>query len=114
MEERILYYLEDIDVRRAMGQSPRRLKSTGFTIPKKYIYFYFHKSNKLMKICPGCHTEVLSPVDYSASSGNFFVFNLNCDEYTYEFYDVSGYVMIDPTYNTPIITRGPIKFIGIE
>lgn len=114
MEERILYYLEDLDVRRAMGQPPRRLKSTGFIIPKKYSYFYFYKTRKLMKICSFCHTEVMSPMILDAFSNNFFVFNLDCQDVTYEYYGASGSVVVDPTYNIPIIVRGPIKFIDIE
>jgi hypothetical protein len=112
MEERILYYLEDLDARRELGQPPRKLKlPQDFVLPKRNTYFYFYKSQKLMKICPFCHTEVMSPVELSASSNNFFVFNLDCQDVTYEYYDASGYVMVDPTHSVPLIVRGPIKFI---
>jgi hypothetical protein len=112
MEERILYYLEDLDTRRALGQPPRKLKPPpGFVLPKRNTYFYFYKTRKLMKICPFCHTEVMSPMILDAFSNNFFVFNLDCQEVTYEYYAASGYVMVDPTYSTPVIVRGPIKFI---
>jgi len=114
MEERILYYLEDLDTRRALGQSPRKLKPPpGFVLPKRVSYFYFYKTQKLMKVCPFRHTEVMSPLELSAASNNFFVFNLECQEVTYEYYDASGYVMVDPTYNIPVIVRGPIKFIDV-
>jgi hypothetical protein len=112
MEERILYYLEDLDTRRALGQLPRKLKlPTGFVLPKRFTYFYFHKTQKLLKICPFCHTEVMTPVELSAASNNFFVFNLYCQDVIYEYYSASGYIMVDPTYNIPVIVRGPIKFI---
>ena len=114
MEERILYYLEDLDTRRALGQPPRKLKPPpGFILPKRFSYFYFHKTQKLMKVCPSLHTEVMSPLELSTASNNFFVFNLECQEVTYEYYSASGYVMVDPTYNTPVIVRGPIKFIDV-
>jgi hypothetical protein len=112
MEERILYYLEDLDTRRELGQPPRKVKiPPGFVLPKKYSYFYFYKTRKLMKICPFLHTEVTSPMILDAFSNNFFVFNLDCQDVTYEFYGASGSVVVDPTYNIPIIVRGPIKFI---
>lgn len=112
MEERILYYLEDLDTRRALGQPPRKLKlPTGFVLPKRFSYFYFYKTRKLMKVCPFCHTEVMSPVVLSACSNNFYVFNLECQDVTYEYYGASGSVMVDPIYNIPVIVRGPIKFI---
>jgi hypothetical protein len=112
MEERILYYLEDLDTRRAFGQPPRKLKiPPGFVLPERVSYFYFYKSQKLMKICPFLHTEVMSPVELSACSNNFFVFNLECQDVTYEYYGASGSVMVDPTYSVPVIVRGPIKFI---
>jgi hypothetical protein len=112
MEERILYYLEDLDTRRAFGQPPRKLKiPPGFVLPQRISYFYFYKTRKLMKICPFSNTEVMSPVILNAFSNNFYVFNLDCQEVTYEYYAASGYVLVDPTYSIPVIVRGPIKFI---
>jgi hypothetical protein len=67
-----------------------------------------------MRICPDCHTEVMSPVSFDLSADTLYAFNAGADYYTYEYYDEYGRVMIDPTYSMPIIVRGPIKFIGLE
>lgn len=112
LSEKILEYA-DIDTRRSLGLPPRKLK-TNFVLPQKYSYFYFHKSQKLMRICPDCHTEVMSPVSFDLSADTLYAFNAGADYYTYEYYDEYGRVMIDPTYSMPIIVRGPIKFIGLE
>ena len=64
-----------------------------------------------MKVCPDCHVDVLSPVELNLSSPNFYIFNLDCDQYTYESYGSDGSVIVDPLYTAPIIARGPIKFI---
>lgn len=53
----------------------------------------------------------MSPMILDAFSNNFFVFNLDCQDVTYEYYGASGYVLVDPTYSIPVIVRGPIKFI---
>jgi len=111
MKERIMYFLEDLDVRRQLGQPPRKLKMTNFVMPEKYNFFYFVHKKKLLKICQDCHVDVLSPVDLSLTTNNFYIFNLECDEYTYEYYSSDGVVVVDPSYTAPIVARGPIKFI---
>lgn len=112
MEQKILEYA-DIDTRRSLGLPPRKLK-TSFVLPPKYSYFYFHKSQKLMRICPDCHTEIMSPVSLDLAIDKLYAFNASHDYYTYEYYDSYGRVMVDPTYCMPIIASSPIKFIGLE
>lgn len=112
IQERILYYLEDLDTRRALGQAPRKLKPLeGFVIPEKYYYYYFYKSKKLMQICPDIRTQVYSPVELSVCGNNYYIFNLNFKKYTYEYYAADGSVMVDPASSVPIVTCTRIKFI---
>lgn len=112
LQKIILFYLEDLDTRRELGELPRKLKNN---LKLKLFFcrtFYFTKSQKLMQIDPGCCTSIFHPVElYDEKILNKTVFNIDWDEYTYEWYTVQGHVIVDPTQCVPIFMRGPILFI---
>jgi hypothetical protein len=108
--DKILDHVEDLDVRRELGLPPRKVKIPDIDMTR-YRYVYFAESRKLMTVWPRSHTAVYYPIDLSVWSERFYVFNLEGHEYTCEFYDTEGRIYVDPTFATPIIIRGPIKFI---
>jgi hypothetical protein len=104
--DRVLDFIEGIDLRRDIGLGPRKLV-TNFKPPMHKGVIYHRKTQKLFDILP--HRVIIRcPVPMSTGLERFHIFNISGDEYTYEEYCTDGRVFIDPYENYPILICGDI------
>jgi hypothetical protein len=104
--DRVLDFIEGIDLRRELGLGPRKLVHS-FKLPRHKGVIYNRKTQKLFDILP--HRVIIRhPISMSTGADRFHVFNITGDEYTYEEYCTDGRVYIDPFETFPILICGDI------
>jgi hypothetical protein len=104
--DRVLDFIEGIDLRRELGLGPRRLV-TDFKVPRHKGIVYHKKTKKLIDILPH-RTIIRHPIDVSYGNERFYLFNIMGEEYTLEEYCTDGRVLVDPFEYYPIIISGEI------
>ena len=100
MNEKILSYIDDIDIRRSFGLRPRRLKEDRLCelnnlLSHDGIFFKLETCALYNFNNTGCYT-ISKPVTLDIISDGLKIFNLYQNEYTLEIYFHDGVVITYP------------------
>lgn len=114
MNQKILDHIEDLDVRRDLGVSPRRLDPERLMVLERALdhdrIFYNMDTFKLMNFRPVEYHEIRQPVRLDVFD-DLFLFNIYQGVYVYEAYGNNGSVLMDPVATASWATEYRVKII---
>lgn len=115
MNQKILDFLEDLDVRRHLGVSPHRLDPERLRVLERALdhdrIFYNMDTSTLINFRPPGYHEIRRPVRMDIIDDDLYVFNIWQEVYTYEVYGDNGAIVMDPVATAPWATEYRIKII---